>query len=66
MEAFGSRKPGDTVAVAFKRRDGAAQTTKIVLKEDPALEAVLLEDTGGTPTAAQKAFRDAWLGSQRR
>ena len=66
MEAFGTRKPGDTVAVAFKRRNGAAQTTKIVLKEDPALEAVLLEDTGGTPTAAQKTFRDAWLGSQRR
>jgi predicted metalloprotease with PDZ domain len=66
MEAFASRKPGDSVAVAFKRRSGAAQTTTIVLKEDPALEAVLLEDTGGTPTAAQRTFRDAWLGSQRR
>ena len=66
MDVFASRKPGDSVAVAFKRRGGAARTTKIVLKEDPALEAVLLEDTGGTPTAAQKAFRDAWLGSQRR
>ena len=47
-------------------RDGASRTTKMVLKEDPALDAVLLEDTGGTPTAAQKAFREKWLGSQQR
>jgi hypothetical protein len=26
---------------------------------------VLIEDGGGTPTAEQKAFRDAWLGSRR-
>jgi predicted metalloprotease with PDZ domain len=66
LEAFASRKPGDSVAVAFKRRHGAAQTTKIVLQENPELEAVLLEETGGTPTAAQKTFRDAWLGPRRR
>ena len=66
LEAIASRKPGDTVTVGFKRRDGASRTTKMVLKEDPALDAVLLEDTGGTPTAAQKAFREKWLGSQQR
>jgi len=52
--------------VNFKRRNGAAVTSKIVLKEDPALDAVLMEDAGGTPTAAQKAFRDSWLGSTQR
>jgi len=36
------------------------------LKEDPAVEMVLLEDTGGTPTPEQKAFRDAWLGPHAR
>jgi hypothetical protein len=36
----------------------------MVLKEDPALDAVLTEDSGGTPTAEQKAFRDSWLGSK--
>ena len=36
------------------------------LKEDPALEAVLVEETGGTLTADQKAFRDAWLGSKQK
>jgi hypothetical protein len=38
----------------------------MALKEDPSLEAVLVEDTGGTPTAAQRAFREAWLGSHTR
>ena len=68
LQQFGERiaghKPGDTISVSFKRRNGVAQSTKIVLTEDPALEAVLIEDTGGAPTAAQKAFRDAWLGSK--
>ena len=52
--------------MAVKRRDGKAVTARITLKEDPALEAVLLEDTGATPTAEQKSFRDRWLGSQQR
>jgi len=63
-EILNAHKPGDTVPVNFKRRNGAAVTSKIVLKEDPALDAVLMEDAGGTPTAEQKAFRDRWLGSQ--
>jgi predicted metalloprotease with PDZ domain len=66
LEAIGSRKPGDTITVGYKRRSGAARTTTMVLKEDPTLEAVLLEQTGGTPTAAQQAFRNKWLGSQQR
>ena len=65
-EILNAHKPGDTVSVNFKRRNGAAVTSKIVLKEDPALDAVLMEDAGGTPTAAQKAFRDSWLGSTQR
>ena len=62
-EAVASLKPGERLTVAIKR--GAATTTAMItLREDPDLEAVLIEDTGGSPTAEQKAFRDAWLGSQ--
>ena len=38
----------------------------MTLKEDPSMTAALVEDAGGTPTAEQKAFRDAWLGSHAR
>jgi predicted metalloprotease with PDZ domain len=65
-DALAARKPGETVGVAVKRRDGTLFTARIGLKENPELEAVLLEETGATPTAEQKAFRDRWLGSQQR
>jgi predicted metalloprotease with PDZ domain len=64
QEVIAARKPGDRLRIAFKRRNGPATTATITLREDPALETVLLEDTGASPTPAQKAFRDAWLGSQ--
>ena len=66
VEAFAARQPGETVKVAVKRRDGKAVTASIVLKENPQVEAVLVEETGTAPTAEQKAFRDRWLGSQQR
>jgi predicted metalloprotease with PDZ domain len=59
-----THKPGDRVSITFKRRGGAAGTASVVVKEDPALEAVSIETTGGTLTAEQKAFREAWLGSK--
>jgi predicted metalloprotease with PDZ domain len=65
-EAIAAHKPGDTVTVGVKHRSGDTATAKIVVAEDPALEAVLLEDTGATPTAAQLAFRQAWLGSKQK
>ena len=64
-EQLAARKPGDRIAVSVKRGTRTIPLT-IVLREDPDLEAVLIEDAGGAPTAAQKAFRDAWLGSQQR
>lgn len=64
-EMLASHRPGDTVHVGFAGRGGVTQTTMTV-KEDPSLEAVLLEDAGGTPASAQQAFRAAWLGSQRK
>ena len=60
--AVKARKPGDRLTVTFKRRGGATGTATIALKEDPALEAVTVESTGGTLTPDQKAFRDGVAG----
>lgn len=62
--ALKTRKPGDRLTITYKRRGGATGTTTITLKEDPGLEVVTVESTGGTLTPDQKAFRDAWLGSK--
>jgi predicted metalloprotease with PDZ domain len=62
--ALKGRKPGDRITVTFKRRGGATGTASITLKEDPALEIVSVEASGGTLTADQKAFRESWLASK--
>jgi predicted metalloprotease with PDZ domain len=59
-----AKKPGDRLVVTFKRRDGATGKAAIAVKEDPALELVPVEASGGTLTPAQQAFREAWLGSK--
>jgi predicted metalloprotease with PDZ domain len=62
--ALKEKKPGQTMTVTYKRRGGATGTATITLKEDPSLETVPVESAGGTLTAEQKTFRDAWLGSK--
>ncbi len=57
------RKPGDTVAVAYLDRTGTPKTARITLGEDPHVYVVPAE-AGGTLSAAQKAFRDRWLGAK--
>jgi predicted metalloprotease with PDZ domain len=59
--AIGSRKPGETITLAVTRRDGSPATLKVVLSADPAVQAV---DLGTSMTPAQKAFREAWLGTR--
>ena len=60
------RKPGDRVTLEVKHRGGVTGKGTLTFGTDPARQAVLNE-TGGKPlTAEQKAFRAAWLGSQRR
>jgi len=56
-------KPGDTVDITYLYR-GVAKTTKLTLIENPALELVSIEKTGGTLTPAMQKFRTNWLGSQ--
>ncbi len=58
---FGRRKPGDRVEVEYIDRTGIAKTAAVTLAEDPALELLPIERTGGTLSPDQRAFRDRWL-----
>ena len=64
QSAMKARKPGDSLTVTYKRRNGVTGQATIVLKEDPSIEIVPVESTGTALTAEQKSFRDAWLGSK--
>ena len=59
-------KVGDSVKLDVRRVDGRTVTLTLKLTEDPRLVAVPVESANGTLTAAQKAFRAAWLGSRRK
>lgn len=62
--ALKDRQPGEQVAIEFRRPSGEVVKSTITLAESPALQAATIESTGGTLTPAQKAFREAWLGSK--
>ena len=49
-----------------KHRGGVTGKGTLTFGADPAQQAVLDESAGKPLTAEQKAFRAAWLGSQRR
>jgi predicted metalloprotease with PDZ domain len=56
-------RPGDVVPVVFARRDGRVNGS-VTLEEDPRIEIVPVERTGRPLTAAERAFREAWLTSR--
>jgi predicted metalloprotease with PDZ domain len=64
QSALKTRKPGDSLPVTYKRRNGVTGQATIVLKEDPSIEIVPIESTGAALTPEQKSFRTAWLGSK--
>ena len=57
-------KPGDSVSIVFTNRTGKATTATVALVEDPHVEVVPVENTGGALTEAQKVFRRGWLGAK--
>jgi predicted metalloprotease with PDZ domain len=61
-----SRKPGEMVSFVVRHRGGVPGQGSLTFGADPARQAVLNESTGKALSAEQKAFREAWLGSQRR
>ena len=63
-DALSKRKPGERVVLRFVRRSGETVNTTITLEEDPRVEVVLIEKSGGTLTDDQRRFRDSWLGSR--
>jgi predicted metalloprotease with PDZ domain len=62
--AFSRKKPGESAALNVLRRGRQTFTTTITLKANPALVVVPVEADGGTLSDAQKAFREAWLGTK--
>lgn len=64
--ALAQRSPGQSVRLRVRRRDGTEVEATATLANSPAIELVTVEEIGEPSTAQQRAFRAAWLGSQRR
>jgi hypothetical protein len=62
-QVLAKHKPGEVIPIRYLRRSGETVDTTLELEEDPRIEIVPIERTGGTLTAEQKTFRDRWLGS---
>jgi predicted metalloprotease with PDZ domain len=62
-EALARHKAGDSVPLRFVRRSGETVNATLVFDEDPRVEVVPVEQTGGTLTGDQKTFRESWLNS---
>ncbi|RYD72732.1 MAG: M61 family peptidase, partial [Sphingobacteriales bacterium] len=58
-----AHKPGDVVDIKYQYR-GEIKSTRLTFAENPVLEIVSIEKTGGTLTPAMQTFRDNWLNSQ--
>lgn len=58
-----AHKPGDTINITYSYY-GEEKTTKLTFTENPMLEIVSIEKTGGTLTPAMQTFRDNWLNTQ--
>jgi len=64
-EALSKQTIGAAVPLRFVRRSGEVVEGRITLVEDPRIEIVTVESTGGTLTDDQRRFRTSWLSSQR-
>ena len=60
-----TRRPGESIPVIMERR-GEQVTGTLRLVADPTVDLVPAEQAGQPLTAAQRRFRDAWLGSAAR
>ena len=58
-----SHKPGDEISITY-RYYGEEKKTTLTFSENPMLEIVAIEKTGGTLTPAMQVFRDKWLSTQ--
>ena len=60
-----THRPGETLPVSITDRTGETRRGTIITSEDPAIGVVPVEAAGGAPSAAQRAFRQHWLGSRK-
>lgn len=58
-----AHQPGDVIKITYSYH-GQEKTTQLTFAENPALELVAIEKTGGTLTPVMQAFRDQWLQTQ--
>lgn len=58
-----AHQPGDVIDVTYSY-NGQQKSTKLTLAENPTLELVSIEKTGGKLTPEMQTFRDNWLNSQ--
>jgi len=58
-----AHRPGDTLRMSVTDRAGVSRAASITVAEDPRIEVVPVEQTGGRLSAAQRAFRRQWLES---
>lgn len=65
-KALARHKPGDRVPLRFVRRGGDTVNATLTLEEDPRMEVVPIEKTGGMLTDEQRRFRDSWLSPRQR
>ncbi len=64
-ETLAKQTPGAAVPLRYVRRSGEVVNGSITFDEDPRIEIVTVESTGGTLTDDQRRFRTSWLSSQR-
>lgn len=57
-------RAGDRIPIHFVRRSGETVNTTLTLEENRRMEIVPVEQAGATLSAAQKKFRDEWLGNR--
>lgn len=58
-----THKPGDVIPITYSYYGDEMKTT-LTFSENPMLEVVSIEKTGGTLTPSMQAFRDNWLNTQ--
>jgi predicted metalloprotease with PDZ domain len=59
--ALSQKPPRTPVSLVVRRRDGATVTRTLQLGSDPSLR---IDDLGPAMSAAQRTFRDGWLGTR--
>jgi predicted metalloprotease with PDZ domain len=63
-DALSKLKPGESVPLRFVRRSGETVNATVKLEDDPRVEVVLVEKSGGILTEDQRRFRESWLASR--